>query len=183
MGLRGKIFLRLKKRILKGICKAYGCKKPSLVKLGGFCYRCYARNVKHRNPLKYAFDFHRRNALRRGHEWLLTYDQFKYFWEVLFPEFWELKKANILKPPTIAKVKQRTCLYELDRIDESLPYQWGNLQCVTKLINVDKSWHYRKRVMEWEVTCTKNAGLPVTVFSSITEEDSPEFLDFDYYTN
>lgn len=142
-----------KQRIKKGVCKALNCTKKS--DRQGLCHKHRSIRFKVKDTLKYAFKYHRQNALKRGHKWLLTFEEFTYFWTVLHPEHWENKRKNIISENK-AKIKARDCLYEMDRINPQGPYALTymgkpQLQCVSKRVNVSREWDHRRKVNIWTV--------------------------------
>lgn len=146
--------LVLKGKPVKGVCHAQGCdNKANRRKL---CDRCQSRRYRIRNTLRYSFNYHKQNAKKRGHEWLLTFEDFTFFWTVMYPYHWEQKRRNILRDTNTNKVKDRECLYEMDRVRQNGPYalKWmgkPQLQCVPKSVNVRREWdHFQKR-NEWTV--------------------------------
>lgn len=160
--------IRYKKHSRPKTCRALGCTNAPGKKKAGLCPRCYHRRNRIKNTLRYAYDFHKQNAKRRGHRWELTYEDFRHFWLNLHPEHWKKKRANILKDTHTRKVKNRICLYEMDRINHEGPYRLDNLQCVPKAVNVRREWDWLKRRNEWTVT-SGQPGKERVVFTTVEE--------------
>ena len=154
----------------RGRCDAYGCSNAAKHRL---CARCSKRSYRVRNPLKYSYNYHKQNAKKRGHDWQIPFPIWVWFWTVAYPEQWALKLENILKPASTAKVKNRGCLYEMDRIDQDGPYALSykgrlQLQCVTKQVNVERQWDHQLRRNEWTVVAGQPGKLRL-VFSTVSE--------------
>lgn len=97
------------------------------------CRRCRYRDRKRRATWRVAFQYHRANAKRRGIRFLLSFDEFMAVWEAE-PEKMAEKEASLV---TVGE----TCSWEIDRIDPALGYEVGNLQLVTKVVNVLRRWY------------------------------------------
>jgi len=132
----------LKKNPKKGICIALYCTGKPYYGKAGLCSKCKSRNYKCRYPLKYCYRYHKQNAKRRGISYELTFLQFVYFWSVLYPDKWELKKKNVLSGSN-NKIGNRTCDYEIDRIDPNKSYRLDNLMISTKKFNIKRQQNYR----------------------------------------
>jgi len=147
-----------------GVCFALGCSNTPRTR-GKLCSKCQHHRHKITNPLKYAYVYHKGNAKARGIPWLLSFNQFKYFWTVLHPDKWEQKRKNIIKPVSSGKMKNRGCNYEIDRVDPTGPYAlvWeGKLQveCVSKCVNLDRHYNYLKKENNWTVRVNKPSQEP-----------------------
>jgi len=149
----------LKTNPKEGICISLYCRKKPSKGRGGFCNTCYTTNRKHIAPLKYCYNFHRNNAKRDGKGFKLTFTEFAYFWLVVHPDKWELKKKNLLDSSS-KKIKNRTCDYEMDRYDEGGDYELSNIICSTKKFNVSREHNYRN---DPEYNPDDDPGLPDNV--------------------
>lgn len=101
--------------------------------------------------MRYAYKYHRQNARRRGHEWGLTQEEWREFWEA-HPEAWAEKKKWILSPRTTAKMKRSTIGYEIDRIDPNRGYFADNIRITSKQFNISREWDEGRRRNIWTVT-------------------------------
>ena len=62
-----------------GKCIAYGCCKPSVKKKGELCHTHYRRKMKEKDPVFIRYRDFKSNALRRGHVFTVTLEQFRKF--------------------------------------------------------------------------------------------------------
>lgn len=112
---------QLKKKA-KGTCVSRRCTKPAA--RGNFCHSCAMKRYAHKNPEKYKWMVLRNNALRRGKEFTLTFEEFK--------EFLDENPDYMKKCGTSVKALQ------IDRIDVEKGYSKDNIQCITLQENVWK---------------------------------------------
>lgn len=124
-------------------CETKYCRRRK--QKGKFCFRCANRRYKKKHPFRYFFNKARGNAKQRGHEWHLTFAQYKSVWED-HPKAWKEKIHS-----------NGTRTWTLDRIRNEEPYQQGNIQVIPLVANVlkyhrgdkfvvEKSWHKRYKI-------------------------------------
>jgi len=103
-------------------CETPKCKnKPK--KHSRYCYKCLSRQYRERNPMKAAYYLLRSNAKRRGHEFNLTFDEFKLF----------CYKTDYI----VGKGRTKES-YSIDRIDPRIGYTYSNLRMLTVSDNSKK---------------------------------------------
>ena len=103
-------------------CSTPYCRKN--VDAGTICSTCRSRKLKRENPLYYHFNALKQNAKRRKKEFKLTFDEWCLFWLVRHVQ-WNQRLEGIVG-------------WEVDRIDNNKPYQFDNIQLLTKVRNVRK---------------------------------------------
>lgn len=65
---------------IEGIyCCAYSCRNKPVAKKAGLCHKHYARRIKERDKVYDRYANFKRNALRRGKEFTITLDEFRFF--------------------------------------------------------------------------------------------------------
>lgn len=99
------------------------------------CAKCRSRLYAKKHPHRYHFNLQKQNAKRRGHEFNLTFDQWKAVWDQ-HPEKWE------------DKLKPGMCEWQMDRIDRRLGYEVGNVQILHKTRHVEKTVAENKFYMD-----------------------------------
>ncbi len=106
------------------------------------CPKCRSRKYKDEHPFKYHYNALRNNARRRGHEFDLSFEDYKAKW-MEHPEKWATKL-----------VPGNECHWEMDRKDPRLGYTKNNVQIIEKRMNVLKYHHYDKFILEidWQET-------------------------------
>lgn len=117
------------------------------------CRPCRRVRYIRRDPLRYAWDYHKQNAKKRGVPWELSLKEFKDLWNDE-PE----KKAEKIRS---ILTEGEVCNFEVDRIkarDEqgnNLPYKTGNVRIVTKLVNVLFRWRDHYGQTEWDIRISR----------------------------
>ena len=81
-----------------------------------FCSKCKMRKHKEKNPLRYAYTKLKSRAKERGHEFKLTFEQYKQF---------------ALETGYLEKKGKTADSLSIDRIDPSRGYEVGNIRAVT----------------------------------------------------
>ncbi len=107
-------------------CQTKRCTRPALP--NGKCRRCYLRDWRAKNKMKYAFQTSKDNAKRRGKEFDLDIEYYS--------------KFAIESKYLIGKGRTATSLH-IDRIEEHLGYVKDNVQVLENAVNVRKSLNYR----------------------------------------
>lgn len=106
-------------------CKTPYCRKqPAPGK--NFCYKCRSRSYRAANPITALYHRAKGHAKERGHEFLLTRDQFEAF---CHETGYHLTKGRTAEAMSI------------DRIRGDEPYQVGNIQIKSVSANSIKSWY------------------------------------------
>lgn len=91
------------------------------------CHKCRSRSYREKHPYRYYYNVLRLNASRRGIEFNLSFRRFKKLWTD-HPKKWKEKLA------------QKTCRWEVDRIDINRGYADDNVQLLSKRENIRKYW-------------------------------------------
>lgn len=86
-----------------------------------------AAQRRYRQTPKGKFAAHRGNAITRGIEFLLTFEQ----WWALWEKFWNKRGAN-------AKG------YVMARYNDTGPYALGNVEIIPHTKNASDAWRYRR---------------------------------------
>lgn len=121
------------------ICKEKGCRRK--VKKGKICYKCKSKRYKQSKPWRYVFNYHKQNARRRlknlpySERWGLSFEEFLSVWNNE-PKKKKEKESSIRSGSV--------CLWEIDRIDSEKGYQSGNVRIVTKSVNLQLYWMFKK---------------------------------------
>lgn len=112
------------RRKSKGYCVAAFCKNKA--RAGHrFCHKCAHRYQKETNPLVYWYKSLKQNARRRGKEFSLTKEDFRFF--CTSTGYLELKGKEGNK-------------FSIDRIDPEKGYSLDNIQMITLSQNTSKHW-------------------------------------------
>lgn len=114
-------------------CATKRCAKKT-AKGAKHCSACRMRKYREQNPVKAAYDHLKYNAARRGHEFMLTIEQFKAF----------CVETNYIMGKGRTKES-----YSIDRIDNDKGYTIDNIRVLTVSENSKKytkslSYEYRQ---------------------------------------
>lgn len=120
----------------------------------GLCRNCAKMAYKRAHTMRYAFSYHRASARRRGIVWALSFEEFSAFW-MSHPEAWEAKRNRLLSSDTNKMRHNAADILEIDRKDANKGYEPGNIQLVTKRINVIRMWECRSKPPTFCVTSTR----------------------------
>ncbi|MEP2447374.1 MAG: hypothetical protein ABJI69_09110 [Balneola sp.] len=99
------------------------------------CARCRKRLQRQNHPFRYFFNQHKQKAKQRGIDWLLTFEEFRQLW-LAEPEKW------------LSKLSGATSHWEIDRVNNNLPYHITNVQIITKTKNVQKYYEHDRFMMD-----------------------------------
>jgi len=114
--------------------------------------------MKMENTLLYAYYMNKSNAKTRktqafpeGIPWNLEFEDWCEFW-AKYPDQWAEKKRSLQNNKSRG-VKNRTCVWEVDRIDPDDPrgYHPDNIRIVSKLMNVWYQWNPDMREMDFQL--------------------------------
>lgn len=106
-------------------CRTKYCRNESLKKRR-ICAKCKSRRYKKQHPMRYFYNASRNNARRRGHEFDMTFEEYKQLW-----------KDHGKKPGNG---------WHIDRIDVRKGYTYDNCQILSGFLNVMK-WFEEDRFM------------------------------------
>lgn len=98
-----------------------------ICKTGCICSTCRSRRTRAADPIRYSFINLRTNAKRRGKVFTITLEYFKQF---------------CYRTDYIAGKGRTADSYTVDRINESLGYEPGNIQVLPNADNVRKYLNY-----------------------------------------
>jgi hypothetical protein len=101
------------------LCKTKRCRNPK-PHWRRFCRKCQWRQLKERDPLRYSFYHLKNRAKQRGHEFSLTFDQYKDF---------------ALKTGYFERKGKTAESLSINRIDNSRGYHADNIEAVTLSYN------------------------------------------------
>jgi len=106
----------------KMLCQEKYC--GHLMHSSGLCSMHYTRKWRIDHPLQSTFSINKANAKRRGKDWSLTIEQFRYF----------CQDSSYL----LEKGKTRLSA-SIDRIENNLGYHIGNIRSITLSLNSSKA--------------------------------------------
>lgn len=125
-------------------CAAADCRKR--VKAGKYCPRCQSRRYKARRPWRYAFNYHKQNARRRldylprAERWLLSFEE--------FVEIWNREPDKKAAKDKVLRGVSPVCPWEIDRIDSGQGYKAGNVRLVSKRVNTQLYYAFKRGELE-----------------------------------